>query len=168
MKEADISYELATEYLSYEPETGLFHWRKKPAQCIDAGSPAGHLRPDGYLQIRFRRRTCMTHRYAYLLMTGAWPPDGYEIDHKNGDRSDNRWDNLRLVTRAQNRMNSRGNIGRDLPKGVTRNNRGKPFAAGISIDGRMTHIGSFATAEEASAAYETAARKHFGEYARAA
>ncbi len=120
------------------------------------------------MQIRFKRSTFLCHRLAYFVMTGSWPPTGFEIDHKNADRADNSWENLRLATRSQNRMNSAGVKGRDLPKGVTRNIRGKPYSAGIAINGVMTHIGSFDTTDEASNAYADAARRYFGAFARAA
>jgi hypothetical protein len=166
MKEV-LTAELIRELLSYDPDTGLLTWRVRPSMGVRQGAAAGSLRKDGYLAIRIRMQTMLAHRLAWMWMTGEWPPAGFEIDHSNADRADNRWCNLRLATRSQNRMNSAGVLGRQLPKGVTRSKRGKPFSAAISVNGRMKRVGAFDTIEAASNAYEAAARAAFGEFARA-
>jgi hypothetical protein len=168
MPKDTITAELVREMLDYDAETGVLKWRVRPSQGVRAGAVTGSPRSDGYLGVRIRMTQQLAHRLAWMWMTGDWPPAGYEIDHINTNRADNRWRNLRLATRSQNRMNSAGVIGRTLPKGVTPSKRGKPFKAAIAVDGRMRHIGAFATPEEASAAYERAAVSAFGEFARAA
>jgi hypothetical protein len=64
----------------------------------------GNLRPDGYLRAKYSGKNYYIHRLAYRLMTGA---DPRYIDHINGNRSDNRWLNLREVSKMQNRHNSK-------------------------------------------------------------
>jgi len=92
-------------------------------------------------------------------------PDGIQIDHKNGNPFDNRKDNLRPATHAQNRQNSRINSSSKIGlKGVTR--MGRKFQATIHFNKNQLHLGTFNTAEEASAAYKDAALKHHGEFAR--
>lgn len=92
-------------------------------------------------------------------MTGKWP---VEIDHRNGDRLDDRWDNLREATRAQNEWN----------KGANRNNRcgmkGIDFRKNrwrmqIMRNGQRV-TGRFRTIEEARAAYLAIARQNDGEF----
>lgn len=85
-----------------------------------------------------------------------------EIDHINGDRTDNRKANLRLATKAQNAHNRKQHKGL---KGVQQQ-RAK-YVARIKLD-KNTYLGSFDTADEAHAAYVAAANEHFGAYARAA
>jgi hypothetical protein len=162
-----VTPEIVREMLDYDPETGVLKWRVRPSQGVRAGSATGCLREDGYLGVRIRMQTHLAHRLAWLWMTGDWPPSGHEIDHINTNRADNRWGNLRLATRSQNRMNSAGVLGRELPKGVTKAKRGG-YVAAIAVSGKMIHIGSFATPKLASAAYERAAKEAFGEFARAA
>jgi hypothetical protein len=95
------------------------------------------------------------------------PEEGYVIDHINGDGLDNRRENLRLANSAQNAWNSR--IAKNNTsgfKGVTFNKREGRWRAKISHDGKRINIGTYDTAELASAAYEGAARALFGAYAR--
>ena len=94
------------------------------------------------------------------------PPAGFFCDHKNGNGVDNRRHNLRIVTNAQNQMN-KGTYKTSTTgaKGVIVDH-GK-YKASIKLNGRSRHLGMFKTVEEASAAYQKAAKELFGEYARA-
>lgn len=91
------------------------------------------------------------------------------LDHRNGDRLDNRKENLRIATASQNQANTR-KMRRSQPmtsrfKGVSLD-RGR-WLASIRVRGRKRNLGRYGTEEEASAAYERAAREAFGEFARA-
>jgi hypothetical protein len=99
------------------------------------------------------------------LVNGEWPAGG--LDHKDGNRANNAISNLRLASDSQNQANRKGNRSRGLPKGVTRHRTGK-YQAAIKVGGKAIHLGLHATAERAHAAYVAAARKHYGEFARAA
>jgi hypothetical protein len=94
--------------------------------------------------------------------------DGTVIDHKNGDRLDNRKSNLRFVTRAQNQLNSYGKNAESGYKGVTLNKSSKTqsWRAIIKINFETIHLGCYRTKEEAAYAYNIAAMKYHGEYAR--
>jgi hypothetical protein len=86
-----------------------------------------------------------------------------EIDHRNGDRADNRIANLRECSRAENARNvtSRNPSGF---KGVRRDD--SRWRASITVNGKRIHLGTFDTAEKAAAAYDKAARRYHGEFAR--
>lgn len=88
------------------------------------------------------------------------------IDHKNGDWLDNRRDNLRSATKAQNGQNRRLASNNSTGfKGVSlRRDRGT-YLASIRSNGALRKLGTFATAEEAARAYDEAARSEFGEFA---
>jgi hypothetical protein len=93
------------------------------------------------------------------------------VDHRNGNTLDNRRDNLRLATQAQNAHNSRKrNIACSSKfKGVSFHKSkygGKHWQAYISIAGRRIHLGIYMTELEAAKAYDAAARKYHGEFAR--
>lgn len=97
-------------------------------------------------------------------------PDDKEADHINGDRLDNRRQNLRAVTKKENRRNrSMLEKNKSGYKGVVELSdkfRLKNFRANIGVDGKNIYLGHFSTAQEASLAYNEAARKYFGQYAR--
>jgi phosphotransferase system IIB component len=97
-------------------------------------------------------------------VTGKWPPA--QVDHKNLDRSDNRWTNLRLASNQQNQANQNAQKNNLLGiKGVSR--VGSKYKSQITHKKRNYYLGMFQTPEEAIAAYKAAAETLFGEFARA-
>ena len=93
-------------------------------------------------------------------------PEGFETDHINGDRLDNRRINLRTVNHQQNTWNSKKCIdGLCQYKGVDFKKDHKKYRASVILNGRHIHIGYFETEEEAALAYNKSAYKLFGEYA---
>lgn len=148
------------EVLHYAPETGILTWLIS-GHGIFLNSEAGFINPDGYMQIRIDRLTRLAHRLAWALHHGEHPQT--LIDHKNGIRTDNRIDNLRLCTTSQNQQNKAPLNGRF--KGVTALPSGR-FQAQINVSGVQLYLGTHDAAEDAAAAYDTAARTHFGEFAR--
>ena len=158
-----ITADYLRSILSYDVETGRFVWLKGPRRGRDAGSVGGV----GYCRIGINGKVYFAHRLAWLYVTGSWP--GEMVDHKNTIRSDNRWENLRAATRGQNQANS-GPYSNNKSgiKGVYPSHRpGKPWVASITKNGRCRRIGRYATKEEAAAAYEIAANRLHGEFARA-
>ena len=89
--------------LAYDPFTGIFTWRVATKK-IYIGQEAGWLgATDGYIYITYKGKGYSSHRLAFLLMTGAMPT--LHVDHINGVKTDNRWSNLREVTRSQQQQN---------------------------------------------------------------
>ena len=107
------------------------------------------------------------HTTRFLHQDLVQTKEGMQLDHINGDKLDNRRDNLREVTPQQNMMNKpveKGTV--SGYKGVTRSNKGgKTWRARIFVEGERIHLGCFKTKEEAAIAYNVAASKYFGEYA---
>lgn len=88
-----------------------------------------------------------------------------QVDHINGNGLDNRKENLRPATIAQNTQNRDRTVkNKSGYKGVRQ--RGKKWTATIAWNGKQYYIGTFKTKEEAAKAYDTAALKIFGEFAR--
>jgi hypothetical protein len=143
--------------LSYDPETGLFHWRIKPSRRFTAGMQAGTA-VNGYIRIHTNGRQYGAHRLAWLYIYGVEPE--HQIDHINGNPSDNRIVNLRQATALENaqnirkpqKNNSHGNLG------VTYDPKKKLWRSRISVNGTRKYIGKFKTQEQAAQAYLEAKR----------
>lgn len=153
-------YDIFSSLFSYDKETGhikrLYTWKRHRS-----GDKAGCLTNQGYRSIRYSGRDYLEHRIAWLLSYGHWPEA--EIDHINGDRSDNRIKNLRLAKRIENCRNT--SIRKDNStgyKGVSK--VGKRFRAQISCSGKVIHLGRFDTAKEAHEAYRKASSEYHGEF----
>lgn len=161
-----ISHSGLLAMVSYEPTTGEFRWIEPLLfSPVKRGDLAGSKNGAGYCSIRINRRAYLAHRLAWFYVTGAWPVG--EIDHKNGDRFDNRFENLRLSTHSQNMGNRKINTSNATGfKGIWIKD-GK-FAAEIAARGERRWLGCFDTPEEAHAAYAAAAIEIFGEFARVA
>jgi len=103
--------------------------------------------------------------YMHREITGA--QRGQDVDHLNHNGLDNRRCNLRVCTRQQNMRNRRPNRNTTSRyKGVCWNRHISKWVAGIYVNKRRIHLGSFDDEREAALAYNRAAREHFGEYAR--
>lgn len=141
--------------ISYDPVTGIFT-AKVSAGRRKAGDVLGYVKADGYRLVQFNGKWKYAHRLAWFFMTGEWPKA--EIDHINGARDDNRFANLREATRSQNMMNS-------AKRGVCFHKRQGKWTASIRVNGKRTHIGTFASEAAALAAYDRTAKVMHGDFA---
>ena len=153
-----MNAERLRELLDYDPETGVFRW-KTPIRGmrVRVGQIAGYIHLRGYRDIYIGKRKYQAHRLVWLYLYGRWPTD--QIDHINGVKDDNRRENLREATNIENTQNARH---------ARRNNKTKmlgviatpwkSFKAEIKVNGKNNYLGTFATAEEAHAAYLSAKR----------
>lgn len=140
--------------IRYDDKTGIFTW----IAGKNTGEIAGCLRADGYRMIRLGGILYYAHRLAWFFHNKEMPRQF--IDHVNGDKSDNRIDNLRAVSVRVNTENQRGarvdNKSSGL-LGVQRNHSG--WQACITAYGKRRCLGTFKTPEEAHAVYLSAKRK---------
>jgi HNH endonuclease len=166
-KPIEISHERLLELFEYDPETGHFTRRISTRGRAKAGVVAGSSHGSGYWRIYVETCDYLAHRLAWFYMTGEDVPEGYEIDHINNVRSDNRWINLRLATPSQNKCNS-VRKGRNLPKGVSLHTDSGQYVAQISVNSEPVFLGRFDTPSEAAAVYAFAAKDMHGAFARVA
>ena len=133
--------------LIYKPETGAFYRTSNPAKEICNATS------DGYNRFKYKGAKYLAHRVAWFIHYGEWPTG--EIDHINGNRSDNRIANLRDVCKQSNIHNQtrpqKGNKSGFL--GVMWDKQRNKWAARICLDGKRKRLGSFDTPEEAHKAY---------------
>jgi hypothetical protein len=135
------------ELFDYKPLTGELI-RKK------TGKPVGSRNKGGYWTVRIQNKIYYSHRIIWCWVTGL-DPASFQIDHKNINRSDNRWTNLRLATKAQNMRNRRC-------RGITRTQWG--WRAQIMVNRKGIYLGCYSSEIEATAAYKTAAIRLHGEF----
>ena len=157
------------DFINYNPETGCMTWRKRDSNLFSskrsasvwnaryAGKKVGTLSKNGYCMASINNKSFYLHRVAFEIMTGRKP---HKVDHINGDRTDNKWSNLREVSDEQNARNM--GVQRHRGTGVmgVRMTRNGNFAAHIRLDGRQIHLGTFKTIEEAAEKRLEASRKY--------
>lgn len=153
------------ELFAYDPSTGAIHWKDGGAGR-NTEKPAGSPNGDGYISIRFGGKNYRAHRVVWAIHFGDVPP-GMQVDHINGNRSDNRVENLRLATNKQNSINSHVPV-RTLSgfRGVYRRPNENKWRAQIKDGLKSVTLGYFHTPEEAHAAFCKAAVELHGEFAR--
>lgn len=146
--------------LAYDPGSGLFTWLTAPPRgSIAAGSAAGTRRRDGYISIVVQQRRYYAHRLAWEFERGPIPV-GMEIDHIDHNPSNNKIENLRLVTKAENRRN-RAADSRNMSgvNGVHWSEGAKAWCAQIRFNRVTKHLGYFKSLSKAAAARKAAERE---------
>lgn len=165
-KRKRITADRLRELMHYDPGTGIFtRLMSTSNNKALAGDNAGALHGSGYLFIMVDRVRYAAHQLAYLYMTGKWP--SRDLDHRDRDKSNNRWSNLRLATHAENGAN----------RGLTRSNKSglkgawwdlkdRKWKSQIRIHGVRHYLGSFDCPAAAHLTYAVAAVRAYGEFAR--
>lgn len=166
----DLSAEYLRSIIEYDPESGEFSWKRRPGYPAKwntrySGKIAGTVCTyHNRILIRIDGKQYQAHRLAWLYMTGEWPQD--DIDHKDCNRLNNKFNNLRSCTHTQNCANTKGRSGRCGLKGVDYHKRMKKYRARIRMGGTQVFLGNFDTPDDAHEAYCKAVYKFHGEFAR--
>lgn len=175
----EIEVDYLRRIISYDPKSGILTWRARtPCMFSDgaksrewqcsawnakrAGSPALNCKNDsGYFRGNICGRQVRAHHVAWAIYYGEWPND--QIDHINGDRSDNRIDNLRIGSQSQNMANAARRSRKTRFRGIFPNGSG--WSAKVCVNYKQIYGGTFSTEEEAARRYDDLARENFGEFA---
>lgn len=167
--------DVLSEIFTYEPDTGMLRWRKRygdnPGIAIfngtHAGKPAGSHHQGGYMQVSFMcggvKIKALVHRVCFFMHYGFEPP---EVDHVNGDRKDNRAENLREATSSENHCNRSVVVSKSRLKGVYTHRCTGKFFSQIVKHKKTIYLGIFEKEVDAAIAYDAAAERLHGEFAR--
>lgn len=151
-----IARDRVLELLRLDHETGQFYWKKNKARAI-AGEMAGTVRNNGYRSLQIDGIRFLCHRLVWLVVHGEFPK--YVIDHIDGDRLNNRPENLRDVPE---RLNFHNNLHKMRPnntsgfKGVTWSKAHGKYHAQMMVNRKHIFLGSFASAKDAHECYLSA------------
>lgn len=156
--DSDLDLDFLRDVLEYQPEKGVFICKKKYASKINVGSTVGADHIAGYKHIMIQKKQYLAHRLAWFYFYGVWPQG--EVDHIDGNRSNNAITNLRDVdrlTNAQNRTkpqvdNKSGFLGVHKKR--------EKWVADIKVNGKTKRVGTFESPEKAHAAFVEAKRIH--------
>ena len=158
----DLTVDLLNELCTYDKETGKLYW-KAARQGVTVGKEAGALDKNGYSILRINYKRYRTHRVVFLMHKGYLP---VVLDHIDGDRANNRLDNLRPASLHQNQYNRKlNNNNKTGFKGVSYNAKQKMFIAAINHQGQRISLGSYNTPEEADKVVRAAREELHGNFA---
>lgn len=154
------------ELLDYNPETGIFTWKVREDDPQWSGHYAGKIagsKVKKYIRVAIDDTAYAAHRLAWAIHYGVWPVS--ILDHINGDGFDNRIENLREASFAQNAANAhRTKLPASGYRGVYRYKKTDKWKAEISYENERHYLGVFDTKEEAHQAYLRASAEIHGEY----
>ena len=143
-----LNAEIARQVFTYDPAEGVLRWAVARRKGGAIGDIAGSL-TNGTRQLEYDGKSYLAHRVIWLYVTGQWP--ARLIDHINGDRQDNRWSNLRDVSRVVNAQNIRSANSNNNSQllGASYCLWNQRWRSQITIYGTKWHLGYFDTAEAA-------------------
>jgi hypothetical protein len=157
----ELTPEQVTELFEYRD--GDLYWKLSTNHKIAKDKKAGTKNSHGYLTVTLNDKILKVHRLVFLLHYGYLPK---YIDHINGNRSDNRIENLREATASQNclnrsvQSNNKANI-----KNVSWHKRDKKWQVFVTVDKKSKYFGSFKDLELADLVAQEARDKFHKEYA---
>lgn len=156
---SNLSPEYVRGLFSYDGETGYLHWNKDMSTRAKKGMVSGCVERSGYRTVRIEGVSYQSHRLVWLHVNGIWP-DGF-IDHMDGDRGNNKIENLRDATRSMNSQNIHAALKNNKTSGLLGvSTQREKWKAQIYFDGKKRYLGTFFTPELAHEAYLNAKRLH--------
>jgi hypothetical protein len=158
---SELTQNLLKNHFRYE--NGFLYWTDFSIRPTAKKTELGTLLPNGYLYVKFFKKNQYVHRLIFLFHHGYLPK---YVDHINGNKIDNRIENLRDVTHCQNMMNiKKYSLNTSGYKGVSFHKRSQKWVAQIKFNKKHLYLGLFDQPEKAYEAYCYKAKELHGEYA---
>jgi hypothetical protein len=162
-KQTQTSIEDLKSVLVYDEITGKFYWSKTQNSRSIQGKEAGTLHRTGYIVIRYKGKAYSAHRLAWAFIKAHWPKRN--IDHIDGDRKNNRFNNLREASHSENlynlKLSSKNTSGM---KGVHWSKANKKWKVQIKKEYKTYFGGYFFDVEEAKKSAKFLRRKLHGDF----
>ena len=151
------------ERMVCDPEAGTLTWREGSTRVGElAGKEVGCLNGDGYRVVNLDGRLFRVHRLIWLYAHGTFPKF---LDHRDGNRSNNKISNLRRVTKSQNNWNGKTpHTNTSGAKGVTQYGSAGKWRACVTKHGKQYCRAGFETFEQAKAAAQSLRLTLHGEF----
>lgn len=154
MTSNNLTIDFLKSIVYYDKQSGLFFKKNKNNEFKKTGS----ISKNGYVVIRIDKKTFYGHRLAWFYLNQCFPIG--DIDHIDGNKSNNSIENLREVNRSVNMQNMKKAKINNKCGLLGVGKKGDKFRARIKINGKQISIGIFDTAQEAHLAYLNEKRKH--------
>lgn len=165
-----LTQEILKELLHYDPHTGVFSWKQRDRKWFSndlgwkkwntrySGKDVGYNDSVGYTMTSIFDKKYRCHRLAFVYMLGYFPKF---VDHIDHNRLNNKWCNLREVTKNENEKNqSKRYDNTSGVTGVVHSKRTNKWFARINVDNKTKHLGSFKDFEAAVEARKEAEKKY--------
>jgi hypothetical protein len=164
---ADTYFNLNQDYFNtiFQYKDGNLYWKQRPALCLKVGSLAGTLKKhDPYKRVQVAKKNLLQHRVIFFMHHGYLPD---LIDHIDGNRLNNRIENLREATYSQNAINKKlGSNNKSGYKNVCWNKKSRKWTVTLKVDGKIINIGGFDDVELAGLVAQEARNKYYKDFAR--
>lgn len=177
LRRNSLSIKILKKFILLDVETGTIFWKDRVLEDFPskktwlsfqsrfAGKRCGTYKaPDGYYRVTVNKTVQLVHRIIWALYYGEWPAK--QLDHIDGDTTNNKISNLREVTGQQNQANSKSTKGSSIYKGVHWCNTSKRWVAKLMFNYKNVFTKHCNTEEEAAIAYNEAAKFWFGKYSK--
>jgi len=158
-----LTQEYLKSVLNYDPETGLFVRIKRTSNSVKIGDVAGSIKMSSggkrYIAIRVNGKKHSAHRLAFLYMTGNFPEN--QVDHDDGNGTNNKWLNLNDVSNIENSRNQRLSAANTSDHtGVRWNKKERKWKVRIGVNYEMITLGTFDDFFEAICRRKSAENKY--------